>query len=64
MGIKKNKPAFKPEQEKVIVEEKKHWQSFKVLKQFPTSEKIYEVGETFKHHDKKVINFLKINKII
>ena len=39
-------------------------QSFKVLKRFETSEKIYEVGDTFLHNDKKVINFLRTNKII
>ena len=39
-------------------------QSFKILKQFQTSEKIYEVGDTFLHNDKRVINFLKTNKII
>ena len=39
-------------------------QSFKVLKRFETSEKIYEVGDTFYHNDKRVINFLRTNKII
>ncbi len=39
-------------------------QSFKVLKRFETSEKIYEVGDTFLHNDKRVINFLRTNKII
>ena len=39
-------------------------QSFKVLKQFQTSAKIYEVGDTFLHNDKRVINFLRTNKII
>lgn len=43
-------------------EEKK--QSFKVLKEFNTSTGIYKVGDTFKHNDKRVINFLKTNKII
>lgn len=41
-----------------------HWQSFKVKKEFPTDEKVYAVGETFKHHDKRVINFLKSKNII
>ena len=39
-------------------------QSFKVLKRFETSEKIYEVGDTFLNKNKKVINFLRTNKII
>ena len=39
-------------------------QSFKVLKRFETSEKIYEVGDTFSHNDKRVLNFLRTNKII
>lgn len=39
-------------------------QSFKILKEFSTSEKLYKVGETFYHNDKRVINFLKTNKII
>ena len=39
-------------------------QSFKVLKQFQTSVKTYEVGDTFLHNDKRVINFLRTNKII
>ncbi len=38
-------------------------QSFKVLKQFQTSEKTYEVGDAFLHNDKRVINFLRTNKI-
>jgi hypothetical protein len=42
----------------------KHWQSFKVLKKFPTDGKTYEVGETFRHYDERVINFLKSQKII
>lgn len=42
----------------------KHWQSFKVLKRFPTDEKVYEVGEIFRHYDKRVINFLKSKNII
>ena len=48
-----------PEPEKEVKK-----QSFKVLKRFETSEKIYEVGDTFLHNDKKVINFLRTNKII
>ena len=39
-------------------------QSFKILKEFSTSDKLYKVGETFYHNDKRVINFLKTNKII
>ncbi len=39
-------------------------QSFKILKEFQTSAKIYEVGDTFLHDDKRVINFLRTNKII
>ncbi len=39
-------------------------QSFKVLKQFQTSVKTYEVGDAFLHNDKRVINFLRTNKII
>ena len=43
-------------------EEKK--QSFKILKEFQTAEKVYKVGDTFLHNDKRVINFLRTNKII
>lgn len=39
-------------------------QSFKILKEFTTIEKLYKVGDTFYHNDKRVINFLKTNKII
>ncbi len=39
-------------------------QSFKILKEFQTAEKVYKVGDTFYHNDKRVINFLKTNKII
>lgn len=39
-------------------------QSFKILKEFPTSDKLYKVGDTFLHNDKRVINFLRTNKII
>lgn len=42
----------------------KNWQSFKVLKEFPTQDLFYKVGDTFKHYDKRVINFLKTNNII
>ena len=60
MAKKKNKevneiPQPKPEEKK---------QSFKILKQFQTSERVYQVGETFLHNDKRVINFLRTNKII
>lgn len=39
-------------------------QSFKILKAFETSEAIYKVGDTFLHNDKRVIDFLRTNKII
>ena len=39
-------------------------QSFKILKEFQTAEKVYKVGDTFLHNDKGVINFLRTNKII
>lgn len=39
-------------------------QSFKILKEFQTAEKVYKVGDTFLHNDKRVINFLITNKII
>lgn len=39
-------------------------QSFKILKEFTTSEKLYKAGDTFYHNDKRVINFLRTNKII
>ena len=39
-------------------------QSFKILKEFQTAEKVYKVGDTFLHNDKRVINFLRTNKII
>jgi len=39
-------------------------QSFKILKEFNTSTESYKAGDTFKHNDKRVINFLKTNKII
>ena len=39
-------------------------QSFKILKEFQTAEKVYKVGDTFLHDDKRVINFLRTNKII
>ena len=39
-------------------------QSFKIFKEFTTSEKLYKVGDTFYHNDKRVINFLRTNKII
>lgn len=39
-------------------------QSFKILKEFQTAEKVYQVGDTFLHNDKRVINFLRTNKII
>ena len=39
-------------------------QSFKILKEFQTAEKVYRVGDTFLHNDKRVINFLRTNKII
>jgi hypothetical protein len=39
-------------------------QSFKILKEFQTADKVYKVGDTFLHNDKRVINFLRTNKII
>lgn len=45
-------------------EPEKKMQSFKVLIEFPTSDKVYKVGDTFKHNDTRVINFLKSKKII
>jgi len=39
-------------------------QSFKILKEFTTSEGTYKLGDTFRHNDKRVINFLRTNKII
>lgn len=39
-------------------------QSFKILKEFTTAEKVYKVGDAFLHNDKRVINFLRTNKII
>ena len=63
----KNKNLNKPEVE--AEEPKKVWQSFKVKKEFPTTDeygvnKTYQVGENFKHYDKRVINFLKTQNII
>ena len=60
MANKKNKevneiPQPKPEEKK---------QSFKILKEFTTSKLTYKIGDTFLHNDKKVINFLRTNKII
>ena len=59
MAKKKKKvneiPQPKPEEKK---------QSFKILKEFTTSEGTYKVGDTFLHNDKRVINFLRTNKII
>ena len=60
MSNKKNKevneiPQPKPEEKK---------QSFKILKEFTTSEGTYKIGATFLHNDKRVINFLRTNKII
>lgn len=39
-------------------------QSFKILKEFTTSGRTYNIGDTFLHNDKRVINFLRTNKII
>jgi len=60
MAKNKNKgvneiPQPKPEEKK---------QSFKILKEFTTSEGTYKIGDTFLHNDKRVINFLRTNKII
>lgn len=57
MSTKKNK---KPTENTPVL----HWQSFKVLKRFPTDDRVYEVGEIFRHNDKRVINFLKSKNII
>lgn len=38
--------------------------NFKIIKPFVTEKKTYNVGDEFKHNDKKVVNFLKTNKII
>lgn len=59
MGTNKKKVV-----EETTKETPKYWQSFKVLKEFPTNGKVYKVGETFKHYDKQVINFLKSKNII
>ena len=59
MAKKKKESKVIPEPTK---EEKK--QSFKILKEFQTAEKVYKVGDTFLHNDKRVINFLITNKII
>jgi len=56
MATEENKTATKPAKEEL--------KSFKVLKEFPTQDKTYKVGETFKHNDKRVINFLKSKNII
>lgn len=48
-----------PEPEKEVKK-----QSFKILKEFQTAEKVYKVGDTFLHNDERVINFLRTNKII
>lgn len=55
------KKKITPEKEE---ETRKIWQSFKVKIKFPTEERVYEVGETFRHHDKNVIKFLKSKNII
>ena len=60
MVKKKNNGANEITQPKP--EEKK--QSFKILKEFQTSQGTYKVGDTFLHNDKRVINFLRTNKII
>lgn len=63
MSIKKNKKPISEETPKET-QPTKHWQSFKVKIKFPTEDKTYDVGETFRHYDKKVINFLKSKNII
>lgn len=42
----------------------KKLQSFKLKLPFKTADKQYNVGDTFEHNDKRVINFLKSKKII
>lgn len=39
-------------------------QGFILKKRFVTKEKVYEIGESFSHKDKRVINFLKQQEII
>lgn len=58
----KNKNKGVNEIPQPMPEEKK--QSFKILKEFQTTEKVYKIGDTFLHNDKRVINFLRTNKII
>ena len=60
----KNKPKAK--ESNIIPEPKPEVkkQSFKILKEFQTADKVYKVGDTFLHNDKRVINFLRTNKII
>lgn len=63
MAKKKNKAT----EEKNIIPQVKpevKMQYFKVLKEFETIDGVYRVGDTFKHNDKRVINFLKTNNII
>jgi hypothetical protein len=38
--------------------------SYILKKRFKTSEKTYEIGDTFSHKDARVINFLKQQEII
>ena len=61
---KKQTPIIETEAVKPAETIVKHWQSFKVKKEFPTDEQVYKVGETFRHYDKRVINFLKSKNII
>lgn len=66
--MKKDNKKVESQEEKPN-ETVKNWQSFKVKKQFPTMGEdgktvTYQVGENFKHYDKRVIRFLQTQKII
>lgn len=43
---------------------KKTIPKFKLIKQFKTSKKVYEIGDYFETDNIKVIEFLKTNKFI
>ena len=64
MATKKKKTEAEKENIIPTPEPEIKMQSFKVLKEFPTAQKVYKVGDIFKHNDKRVINFLKTNNII
>lgn len=50
--------------EEVAKEPIKNLQKFRLLKQLPTSKKIYKKGDSFEHDNKEVIDFLTTNKTI